>query len=165
MVAKKLANKKKVSQRKIKKEGGAVSPLIQASGPDVAIAPPSYNAGLYTGIPFAGPWGNVPVAPTTTNHINNNLKSANPPPGGDVSYPGTQRLGNNYQAMPGVEPYQSTSKVNWGPFKINATTGTATIGGGKKSLRKLKRKKAKKNSSNSLKKKKVSIRRRMMKVF
>lgn len=162
MVAKKIANKKKMSQRKIKK-GGAVSPLIQASGPDVPVAPPSYNAGLYTGVPFSGPWGNVPVAPTTTNYINNNLNSANPPPGGSVSYPGTQRLGNNYQAMPGVDSYQSTRQVNWGPFKMNCTKGQATVGGGKKSLRKFKKKKNRKNSSNSLQKK--TLRKRMMRIF
>ena len=138
--------------QKKSKKGGAVSPYLQASGPDVAIAPPSYNAGLYTGVPFNGPWGNIPVAPTTTNMINNNLKSANPPPG-------TQRLGNNYQAMPGVGNYQSTSKINWGPHKINATQGKLTVGGGKKkSLRKLKKNKLKKN-------KKQTLRKRMMRIF
>ena len=158
MVSNKLSSKKRMFQKKSKK-GGAVSPYLQASGPDVAIAPPSYNAGLYTGVPFNGPWGNIPVAPTTTNMINNNLKSANPPPGGNVMYPGTQRLGNNYQAMPGVVNYQSTSKINWGPHKINATQGKLTVGGGKKkSLRKLKKNKLKKN-------KKQSLRKRMMRIF
>lgn len=161
MVAKKIANKKKMSQRRTKK-GGAVSPLLQSSGPNAKIVPPAYNAGLYTGLPFSGPWGNVPVAPTTTNYINNNLHSANPPPGANVSYPGTQRLGNNHQAMPGVVPYLSKSQVNWGSFKINTTEGNATVGGGKKSLRKLKNKK-KKNSS-TLKKNKT-IRKRMMRII
>lgn len=164
MVAKKLANKKKtkISQKK-NKRGGAVSPLIQASGPNVAIVPPSYNAGLYTGVPFSGPWGNVPVAPTTTNYINNNLNSANPPPGGNISYPGTNRLGNNYQAMPGVNDYQSSRQVNWGPYKINCTKGNALVGGRKKSLRKLKKKQ--KKTSNHLKNKKKTLRRRMMGIF
>ena len=158
MVSKRLLNKKRMSLKKSKK-GGAVSPYLQASGPDVAIAPPSYNGGLYTGVPFNGPWGNIPAAPTTTNMINNNLNSANPPPGGNVMYPGTQRLGNNYQAMPGVGNYRSTSKINWGPHKINATLGKATVGGGKKkSLRKVKKNKLKKN-------KKQTLRKRMMRIF
>ena len=158
MVSKRLLNKKRMSLKKSKK-GGAVSPYLQASGPDVAIAPPSYNGGLYTGVPFNGPWGNIPAAPTTTNMINNNLNSANPPPGGNVMYPGTQRLGNNYQAMPGVGNYRSTSKINWGPHKINATLGKVTVGGGKKrSLRKVKKNKLKKN-------KKQTLRKRMMRIF
>ena len=158
MVSKRLLNKKRMSLKKSKK-GGAVSPYLQASGPDVAIAPPSYNGGLYTGVPFNGPWGNIPAAPTTPKMINNNLNSANPPPGGNVMYPGTQRLGNNYQAMPGVGNYRSTSKINWGPHKINATLGKVTVGGGKKkSLRKVKKNKLKKN-------KKQTLRKRMMRIF
>ena len=152
-IKKKLSLKNKMSLKKLKK-GGGIPPNQQASGPDVAIVPPSYNGGLYTGVPFSGPWGNIPVYPTTTNMINNNLKSANPPPGADVAYPGTERLGNNYQAMPGVGDYQSTSKVNWGPHKINCTKGMATVGGAlkKKSLNKKKRRKTYKKTGGNRKK-------------
>ena len=40
-----------------------------------------------------------------TNLIHNNLKSANPSPGATVQYVGTERLGNNYVSMPGVQWY------------------------------------------------------------
>lgn len=164
MVAKKILSKKKKSGKKTT-QGGAVSPLLQASGPNDAIVPPSYNAGLYTGPPFSGPWGNQPSAPTTTNYINNNLKSANPPPGATISYPGTERLGNNYQAMPGVNAYQSTSQVNWGPHKINCTSGKSMVGGKKKkTARRLKKNNKKKKNNDSLKKKRT-LRRRMMRIF
>tara|TARA_Y100001970_G_scaffold53416_1_gene67657 strand:- start:572 stop:988 length:417 start_codon:yes stop_codon:yes gene_type:complete len=79
---------------------------------------PTYNAGLYSGEPFDGPWGNISVTPTTTNMIHYNLRSANPPPGAIYQYPGTNRLGNNYVAMPGVNYYKDVPKGNEGPFNI-----------------------------------------------
>ena len=82
------------------------------------------NAGLYTGEPFNGAWGNVPVVPETDVYIHQNLRSANPPPGAIVQYPHNVRPGNNYQAMPGVTKFnpathavQCTVPVNYQPVE------------------------------------------------
>ena len=61
------------------------------------------------------------LTPTATNMIHNNLRSANPPPGATEQYPGTNRLGNNYVAMPGVYWYADTHPVNKGPFEMKVT--------------------------------------------
>lgn len=53
-----------------------------------SIPPPALNGGLYTGEPFKGPWGNVPVVPDTDYMINVNLRSARPPPEALTQYPG-----------------------------------------------------------------------------
>ena len=68
--------------------------------------PPSPpNGGLYGGPQSAGSWANIPVVPTMTNMIHNNLKSANPPPGATVQYIGTDRLGNSPAEMPEIYWY------------------------------------------------------------
>lgn len=67
-----------------------------------------------------GPWCSIPVKPNVSNMINNNLKSANPPPGALTQYPGTDRLGNNTMLMPGVKSYIGTD-LNNGPFNIKCT--------------------------------------------
>jgi hypothetical protein len=56
--------------------------------------------------------------------INNNLRSANPPPMATEQYPGTNRLGNNYIAMPGVYWYSDTHPVNKGPYTMKVTDPT-----------------------------------------
>lgn len=63
------------------------------------------NGGLYTGELFKenSQYGNVPVIPDTGYLIHYNLRSANPPPDAIYQYPGYNRPGNNFQAMPGVE--------------------------------------------------------------
>ena len=99
----------------------------QWSSPYVSAPPPLYNGGRYTGPQFNGPWGNVPVTPTTTNMINQNLKSAEPPPGATTQYPGTNHQGNNFIAMPGVNWYDNTPASNPGEFNLKCTKG-----GGKK---------------------------------
>lgn len=93
-----------------------------------------YNAGLYTGAPFSGCWGNTPVEPTTTSYINKNLQSAEPPPGATTQYPGTARLGNNCLKTPGVGSYRGTAK-NCGKFNLHVQTGGTRRGGGKGSRR------------------------------
>lgn len=82
------------------------------------VPPPTHNGGLYSGPAYCGSWGNTPVIPTTAYMIHHNLKSANPPPGAIYQYPGTNRKGNNYIAMPGVNWYIDTPKNNLGPFTI-----------------------------------------------
>lgn len=120
---------------------------------------PSYNGGLYgastgqdpltaDGPQAIGPWGTVDVTPTTTEFIQNNLKSATPPPGATEQYVGTSRVGNNYMAMPGVDWYNNTPSCNAGPHDIQGTVQS----GGKK--RKNNRKKL--NSKKKLSKKKLS---------
>ena len=73
------------------------------------------NGGLYNKKSDCGP---VHVIPTTTNYILNHLKSANPPPGAMEQIVGTNRLGNNYIAMPNVKWLKDTDKKNCGPFNI-----------------------------------------------
>lgn len=77
----------------------------RSSSPLTSMPPPAKNGGLYGGEQSTRPWASIPVTPTATNLINNNLRSANPPPGAIVQYVGTSRIGNNYTAMPGVKWY------------------------------------------------------------
>ena len=79
---------------------------------------PVPNGGLFGGPQAEGPYASIPVIPTTTNMINKNLRSANPPPGATEQYPGTNRDGNNYVPMPGVFWYNDTHPVNKGPYAI-----------------------------------------------
>merc|ERR1711990_1238892 len=71
----------------------------------------------------------VPVTPTTTNMINKNLVSAEPPPGATEQYIGTNRQGNNFTAMPGINWYNTTNESNPGPFNLK---GPTNLKGGKK---------------------------------
>ena len=103
---------------------------------------PDFNGGLYAnGAQFNGSWGNIPVPPTVQG-MTNNLKSAQPPPGAELQMPGTARLGNNYQAMKGVNWFNDTSEINQGPFQIQCTKG------GKKSKKKKSKKKKKQKGGN-----------------
>lgn len=116
-------------------------PLTQQwESPQTKAPPPAYNGGLYTGPPFAGPWGNIPVTPTASNMTHNNLRSAEPPPGATQQYPGSNRQGNNFNAMPGVNWFQ---KNNQGPYRIQCTTGKQS-GGSKKRRNSRNKKKSKK---------------------
>lgn len=94
---------------------------LRASGINEQIPPPPPNGGLYGGPVCLKPWMPIPVTPTTTNLIQNNLRSANPPPGATEQYVGTNRKGNNYVGMPGVYWYNKTSSLNYGPFNIKGT--------------------------------------------
>merc|ERR1711907_187666 len=119
----------------------------QWSSPYISSPPPSYNGGLYgasigqdpltaNGPQFNGPWGNIPVTPTTTNMVNKNLVSAEPPPGATEQYIGTNRQGNNFTAMPGINWYNTTNASNPGPFNLKGPTNLK--GGKKKSYKKRK---------------------------
>ena len=131
----------KGGKRKTKKGGRANVPInIETNIPlpkqwtnPYTIAPlPQYQAGIYTGPQAYGPWGFIPVTPTTSNMINNNLKSASPPPGATVQYPGTNRLGNNFSSMPGIDWYNNTTDMNPGPYRIKGTQCTQKAGRKKK---------------------------------
>tara|TARA_Y200000002_G_C22456189_1_gene568418 strand:+ start:178 stop:687 length:510 start_codon:yes stop_codon:yes gene_type:complete len=91
------------------------------NSPDEEAPPPVPNGGIYGGPQAVGDYASIHVTPTATNLINNNLKSANPPPGATEQYPGTNRLGNNYIAMPGVFWYSDTHPVNKGPYSMKVT--------------------------------------------
>jgi len=125
---------------------GKIAPEKQWSGPNTEAPAPMYNGGLYTGAPAKGPWAPIPVTPTSTNMIMKNLKSANPPPGAMSQYVGTNRLGNNYTAMPGVNWYSNKGSVNKGPFAIKC------VGGKRNKNRKSKNKSKKKNKKSYNKK-------------
>lgn len=79
---------------------------------------PVPNGGLFGGPQAMGPYASIHVTPTTTNLINKNLRSANPPPGATEQYPGTNREGNNYVPMPGVFWLNDTHHLNKGPYAI-----------------------------------------------
>lgn len=88
-----------------KTEKDRISLHLRDNDPFTAIPKPPPNGGLYGGPQSNKPWATIPVIPTAANMINKNLLSANPPPGANVQYPGGNRLGNNYQTMPGVYWY------------------------------------------------------------
>jgi hypothetical protein len=120
------------------------------------------NAGLFSGEQATGPWGSIKVEPTTTNYINNNLKSANPPPQALTQYQGTDRGGNNTQEMPGVVDYTNNKDVNVGPFQMKTVSG-----GGSRKIKinnsSKKNKNQKKNGKYS--KNNTTLKRRMFRII
>ena len=109
--------------RKVKSQRGSGRTInVPKTSPPNTVPGPSFNGAVTIGEACNGPWCSVPVTPTTTNMTNQNLLSANPPPGANVQYPGTDRLGNNWFAMPGVSEYVGT-QLNPGPFNIQCTGG------------------------------------------
>jgi hypothetical protein len=84
---------------------GLVSPEQRGSNENTAIPPALPNGGLFMPPQSTMPWANIPVIPSDTNLIHNNLRSANPPPGATQQYVSTDRLGNNYAPMIGVYWY------------------------------------------------------------
>ena len=140
-----------------------ISPGKQWNDSKTPAPNPSYNGGLYgasigqepstaDGPQAIGPWGTIDVTPTTTEFIQNNLKSATPPPGATEQYVGTSRVGNNYMAMPGVDWYNNTPSCNAGPHDIQGTVQS----GGKKRKNNRKKLSKKKQSNKKLSKKKQS---------
>ena len=84
--------------------------------PDSTMPPAPRHGGLYSGLPSNNPWNSIPVTATMTNMIQNNLRSANPPPGATEQYVGTERLGNSYAPMPGT--YWYNPEGQHGQFNI-----------------------------------------------
>lgn len=83
--------------------------------------PPLINGGLYSGPENNSPWMPQKVVPTTTYFMQTLLKSANPPPNASTQYPGGNRLGNNYTAMPGIywfNSYKNPQNKNVHNFKV-----------------------------------------------
>ena len=79
---------------------------------------PSPNGGLYTGPepPTNAPWASISVTPDVDYMINQNLRSANPPPGAIYQYPGNIRPGNNFQPFTGLTPY--IGRPGTGPYNF-----------------------------------------------
>ena len=87
---------------------------------------PSYNSAVTTGPPCQGGHCGIPVTPLDSILIHHNLASAQPPPGANISYPGTAHLGNNLNQMPGISQYRGTA-LNHGPFAIQTGAGAGSI--------------------------------------
>ena len=89
---------------------GLISPEKRDFDANTAIPESLPNGGLFGGPQSTGPWANIPITPSGTNLIHYNLRSANPPPGATEQYVGTDRLGNNYVPMIGVNWYNPENK-------------------------------------------------------
>jgi len=97
---------------------GPVNRLERDSDPYTKIRTPPPNGELYGGPQTNRAWGSIHVIPTATNYINNNLHSANPPPGATIQYVSNDRFGNNYSPMPGIQWYNPTSPHLKNKFNI-----------------------------------------------
>ena len=96
---------------------GSVEEVNRDKSPDTQMPPAEKNGGLYGGEQSIRPWSSIPVVPTATNYIYNNLRSANPPPGATTQYVSLDRFGNNYSPMPEVKWYNPPKPRN-GLYKI-----------------------------------------------
>lgn len=101
-------------------ENGNIPPAYRMDGPNAAMPPAPIHGGLFTGPNTNNPWNSIPITPTMTNYIQNNLRSANPPPGATEQYIGTHRLGNNYVSMPGTYWYNPIGDKQ-GQYQIKVT--------------------------------------------
>jgi len=112
------ANKRiALSSGQVHTTGGGRTLNIPKTLPVNTIPGPTYNSAVNMGPACQGNHCAIPITPTTTNLISNNLKSSNPPPGANTNYPGTVRMGNNNFSMPGIRQYTGT-QVNPGSFHI-----------------------------------------------
>ena len=98
----------------------SVHPYLRAEDPQTSVRAPPVNGGIFCGPQNNAPWMPKSVPPTTTFFMQNLVRNADPPPppGATEQYPGDNRLGNNYTAMPGVNWYNSAYDRNKGPFNI-----------------------------------------------
>lgn len=101
-------------------EEGNVPPAFRMRGPTSQMPPAPRHGGLFSGEESHYPWNAIPVTATMTNYIQNNLRSANPPPGATEQYVGTPRMGNNYAPMPGTYWYNPTGEQQ-GKYSIKVT--------------------------------------------
>ena len=108
--------------KKYKQKGSGRTINVPKVADTTTVPGPSFNGAVTIGEACVGGHCAVPVTPTTTNMIHNNLNSANPPPMANVHYPGTDRLGNATLNMPGISDYVGT-KLKHGPFNIQCAGG------------------------------------------
>ena len=92
---------------------------FRSSGPNSCMPPLPKNGGIYGGKELLKPWMPIPIVPTTTNYMKN-LDSANPPPGAQDQFIGTNRAGNNYTSMPTISWYNSSHESK-GPYNLKVT--------------------------------------------
>lgn len=109
-----------------KTSGGGRTLNIPKTLPVNQVPGPSYNGAVTIGELCQGGHCSIPVTPLDSNLIHNNLRSANPPPGATINYPGTNRLGNNHLEMPGIQNYIGTEE-NPGPFNIQCGAGKSAF--------------------------------------
>ena len=98
---------------------GLVAPEKRDFDANTSIPESAPNGGLYRDPQSKAPWANIPIIPSGTNLIHYNLRRANPPPGATEQYVGTDRLGNNYVPMIGVNWYNP--EHGKGLFRMNVT--------------------------------------------
>lgn len=101
-------------------EDGTIPPAFRNNGSNNPMPSAPLHGGLFTGPETKNPWNAIPVTATMTNYIQNNLRSANPPPGATEQYIGTERLGNNYAPMPGTYWYNPIG-IQQGKYAIKVT--------------------------------------------
>lgn len=109
-------------------EDGNIPPAFRDNGPNAPMPAVPRHGGLYSGPESANPWNSIPVTPTMTNYIQNNLRSANPPPGATEQYVGTPRLGNNYVPMPGVYWYNPPEMAGKYAMKVTHNCDSRAYG-------------------------------------
>ena len=114
-----LVNSPSASKLNIPVDVNSEVPLHERWNSEDTRAPdPVPNGGLFGGPQAMGPYASIHVTPTATNMINNNLRSANPPPGATTQYVSGDRFGNNYSPMPEVKWYNPTNQNLDGMFHI-----------------------------------------------
>lgn len=86
--------------------------------PTGSIPGPSFNNAWTTGEACSGPHCGTPLDPTPESYAAN-LPVDSP---GRTDIVGTDRLGNNAQAIPGVSTYTGT-ETNFGPFTLQTMSG------------------------------------------
>jgi hypothetical protein len=91
---------------------GSVMPAMRSNNSNTQMPAAPVHGGLYNATPSNNPWNSIPVTATMTNYIQNNLRSANPPPGATEQYIQSNRLGNSYGPQPGVYRFNPS-----GPMK------------------------------------------------
>jgi|TARA_B110000259_G_scaffold74978_1_gene88202 hypothetical protein len=72
---------------------------------------PELNGGLYTGEPFRGPWGNVPVIPEGSIMTHDTLQSANPPEQALTQFGEMIRPGNNDPIIPPLNRFSPNHDI------------------------------------------------------
>jgi hypothetical protein len=101
-------------------ENGSVEPAFRDNSPNKAMPPAPVHGGLFNAPETKNSWNAIPVTATMTNYIQNNLRSANPPPGATEQYVGTPRMGNNYVPMPGTYWYNPVGEQQ-GQYRMKVT--------------------------------------------
>ena len=101
-------------------EDGPIMPAMRDRDANTQMPPAPVHGGLYSAPPSNNPWNSIAVTATMTNYIQNNLRSANPPPGATEQYIQSNRLGNSYGPQPGVYYFNPNGPMQ-GKYNILST--------------------------------------------